>query len=181
MSLDRVGNYPGNMLAPEAWYSSNPLPARNTEPGAALEAALPPNPEVEAVLDKMARDYACEVLGGVDTQPSGQSFANAYLTGMHCIKHVDQYDRPPAPHTMNRTVSLSFCLERAEVGGLMGLQDHDMKEPTLYHPLNKGQVIMFPGDWWHHVQYVERGVRRCIIRWYADPALEKFNSPKGDG
>ena len=179
MSLVRINNFTGDLQKADAWFnSSGHFASVGPNPADRIEAALAEDAEICALLDSMAQDYADTVLGGVRAEINGSTFANVYIKGQFCPEHADQYDRQGHPHTMHRTVSMSFCLEEPEEGGLMEFQDPGRRTPKMYHPLQRGQIALFPGDWLHAVQHVHKGARRTLIRWYADPRLDKFNSPQ---
>ena len=114
-------------------------------------------------------------LGVQATDPSGLLLTE-YHEFHYCDMHHDQYERDGAPATLNRTVSVSLVVRRAFVGGDMLFQRPDKEGEIIEQRLIEGDVVLFPADWYHEVIPVNRGMRRSIVRWYADPTLEQFSS-----
>lgn len=138
------------------------------------------NPDIlpDGLLDKMnkhAATYARDVLDA-DADAASAVIHNVYWTGHSCPDHVDQYSRRNTGSTMNRTVSASLIVECAGRGGEMVMQDPDRRRDAVVVNPDAGTLILFPADWWHQVRPVRSGIRRSLVRWWAQSSGGTFSS-----
>lgn len=134
---------------------------------------------LEELFDEMqqeASDYAETVLGTVAVNPS-QPYLTKYKKGNFDVKHIDQYEnRGNHPDTINRTVSGSLILRKADEGGAMVFQDyHRTIKPVVANP-EPGNLILFPADWWHEVAMITKGTRNSLVTWWQNDTGERFRS-----
>ena len=166
-----------DIIDPEAvreHLSALVLRRRGADPDDSYEGWLPTVPDAWSAIDAAAADYAGEMRAQAD-KPTAILHA-AYWGGMACPDHIDQYfGRPGTRDTGDRTVSVSYIVERAARGGEMVLRDHAR---SVRHEVNPpaGSVILFPADWWHEVLPVHGGIRRSLVRWYAQSNGRRFTS-----
>ncbi len=156
LALARRG--PGADDCYEAWLPDGMLPADCTD-----------------ALDALARNYAREVLNACADTPS-PAVCNCYFAGQACLWHVDQYAGRGVPDTLDRTVSASLIVERAAAGGDMVFQDPGRKRRPVRIDPPPGSLVLFPADWWHRVAPATAGIRRSLVRWWAQSNGERFSS-----
>lgn len=128
------------------------------------------------ILQKHATNYAATYLRTVALDRS-PLYITKYEPGMYDPEHIDQYEnREGTPDAIDRTVSCSVILQRADEGGEFFFQDYEREQPIRILNPDVGGCIFFPGDWWHAVFPVERGIRRSLIYWWGDTTGERFRS-----
>ena len=144
----------------------NPTIKSGEKYGEWLSLDYPPISKLHERLNDLAQRYAIEVLGTKALNQTGLHLTH-YTEGMFDPEHVDQYHREQ-DNTMDRTVSCSLLIERANKGGLMTFQDKQRHLPKQEVDLVPGEAAFFPGDWWHSVFPVMKGRRRAIVCWWSN-------------
>ncbi|MCY4671279.1 MAG: 2OG-Fe(II) oxygenase [Rhodococcus sp.] len=126
-----------------------------------------------ARMDALALAYGASHLGAKADEVSS-ILSTRYVVGKSSPEHTDQYVRSGSS-TMHRTVSAILVIEAAEEGGEVVVRNPG-KTMTFELPLRENELLLFPADCWHEILPVVKGLRRSIVRWYADSTGAPFSS-----